>query len=148
MRSQSQWAGITFCLGESKYNGCSILISLVAGASTVSLWHMRLCRDAGLSVGARRRSPCDSGSVTRVCSIPPRVCIKVTTRGAEPNCQADVFIVIDFVGIILFIVTNFVGCPSRKSYPRILMMQAGQNGRGDNGSASLDRPPQRRILVQ
>jgi hypothetical protein len=30
-------------------------------------------------------------------------------------------------------------CPSRKSYPRILMMQAGQNGRGDNGSASLDR---------
>jgi hypothetical protein len=39
-------------------------------------------------------------------------------------------------------------CPSRKSYPRILMMQAGQNGRGDNGSASLDRPPQRRILVQ
>jgi hypothetical protein len=58
---------------------------------------------------ARRRSPCDSGSVTRVCSIPPRVCIKVTTRGAEPNCQGDVFIVIDFVGIILFIVTNFVG---------------------------------------
>ena len=39
-------------------------------------------------------------------------------------------------------------CPSRKSYPRILMMQFGQNGRGDNGSASLDRPPQRRILVQ
>jgi len=39
-------------------------------------------------------------------------------------------------------------CPSRKSYPGILMMQAGQNGRGDNGSASLDRPPQWRILVQ
>ena len=39
-------------------------------------------------------------------------------------------------------------CRSRKLYPRILMMQAGQNGRGDNGSASLDRPPQRRILVQ
>src|SRR6266478_5303433 len=37
-------------------------------------------------------------------------------------------------------------CRSRKLYPRILMMQAGQNGRGDNGSASLDRPPQRRIL--
>ena len=39
-------------------------------------------------------------------------------------------------------------CPSRKSYPRILMMQARQNGRGDNGSVSLDRPQQRRILVQ
>jgi hypothetical protein len=39
-------------------------------------------------------------------------------------------------------------CPSRKSYPRVLMMQAGQNGRSDNSSASLDRPLQRRILVQ
>ena len=30
-------------------------------------------------------------------------------------------------------------CPFRKSYPRVLMMQPGQNGRGDNGPASLDR---------
>jgi transposase len=26
-------------------------------------------------------------------------------------------------------------CPSRKSYPRVLMMQAGQNGRSGNSSA-------------
>jgi OFA family oxalate/formate antiporter-like MFS transporter len=30
-------------------------------------------------------------------------------------------------------------CPSRKSYPRVLMMQPGQNGRDGNGPTSLDR---------
>ena len=39
-------------------------------------------------------------------------------------------------------------CPFRKSYPRIAMMQARQNGRSGNLSVSLDRSTQRRILVQ
>jgi hypothetical protein len=39
-------------------------------------------------------------------------------------------------------------CPFRKSCPRVLMMQSGQNGRGDNGPASLDRSRQRCIFVQ
>jgi len=30
-------------------------------------------------------------------------------------------------------------CPSRKSYPRVAMMQARQNRHRDNGSALLDR---------
>jgi type IV secretion system protein VirD4 len=29
-------------------------------------------------------------------------------------------------------------CPSRESYPRVSMMQAGQDWRGDNGPRSLD----------
>ena len=32
-----------------------------------------------------------------------------------------------------------MACPSRKSYPRVLMMQPGQNGRDGNGPTSLDR---------
>jgi hypothetical protein len=34
---------------------------------------------------------------------------------------------------------EYATCPFRKSYPHVLMMQPGQNGRGDNGPASLDR---------
>jgi len=29
-------------------------------------------------------------------------------------------------------------CPSRKSYPRVAMMQSGQDWCGDDGSGSLD----------
>ena len=32
-------------------------------------------------------------------------------------------------------------CPFRKLYPRVVMMQTGQNGRSDNSSVSLDRSP-------
>jgi hypothetical protein len=32
-----------------------------------------------------------------------------------------------------------IACPSRESYPRVSMMQAGQDWRGDNGPRSLDR---------
>ena len=39
-------------------------------------------------------------------------------------------------------------CPSRRSYPRVAMMQSRQNGRSGNFSVSLDRSTQRRILVQ
>ena len=39
-------------------------------------------------------------------------------------------------------------CAFRKSYPRVAMMQPRQDGRSGNVSVSLDRPTQRRILVQ
>jgi hypothetical protein len=39
-------------------------------------------------------------------------------------------------------------CPSRKSYPRVAMMQSGQDWYGDDGPRSLDRSSQRRVLAQ
>jgi hypothetical protein len=41
-----------------------------------------------------------------------------------------------------------VPCPFQKSYPRKAMVQPRQNGRSGNGSVSLDRSTQRRILMQ
>ncbi len=38
-------------------------------------------------------------------------------------------------------------CPFRKSYPCVSMMKTRQNGYGDNGSVSLDRPMLRSILL-
>jgi gluconolactonase len=37
--------------------------------------------------------------------------------------------------------TDSDGCPSRKSYPRIAMVQSGKNWRGDDRSAPLDSSP-------
>jgi len=40
------------------------------------------------------------------------------------------------------------GCPFRKSYPDVLVVQAGQDWDSDNDTGPLDRPTQRRILAQ
>ena len=40
------------------------------------------------------------------------------------------------------------GCPFRKSYPDVVVVQPGQDWDGDNGTGALDRPTQGRILVQ
>jgi len=39
-------------------------------------------------------------------------------------------------------------CPSRKSYPRVAMMQSGQDWCDDKGPRSLDGASQRRVLGQ
>jgi hypothetical protein len=39
-------------------------------------------------------------------------------------------------------------CPSRKSYPRVAMMQSGQDWCDHNGPRSLDRSSKRSILPQ
>ena len=67
-------------------NPRSILIRLVCGRLDRELLGTSVYAGTLTFSRARRRSPCDSGSVTRSArSIPPRVCIKVITRGAEPN---------------------------------------------------------------
>src|SRR5258708_6112744 len=43
---------------------------------------------------------------------------------------------------------RFVRCPSRKSYPGILVVQPGQDWDGDNDTGPLDRATQGRILAQ
>src|SRR5258705_5916889 len=40
------------------------------------------------------------------------------------------------------------GCPFRKSYPDVLVVQPGQDWDGDNDTEPLDRPTQGRILAQ
>ena len=40
------------------------------------------------------------------------------------------------------------GCPFRKSYPDVLMVQPGQDWDGDNDTGPLDRPAQGRIVAQ
>jgi hypothetical protein len=40
------------------------------------------------------------------------------------------------------------GCPSRKSYPQVAMMQSGQDLCGDDGPRSLDGSSSRRVLAQ
>jgi hypothetical protein len=40
------------------------------------------------------------------------------------------------------------GCPFRKSYPDVLVVQPGQDWDGDNDTAPLDRASQGRILAQ
>jgi hypothetical protein len=39
-------------------------------------------------------------------------------------------------------------CPFRKSYPDVTVVQPGQDWDGDDGTGTLDRPTQRRILAQ
>ena len=40
------------------------------------------------------------------------------------------------------------GCPFRKSYPRVAMMQSTQDGHSNDGTRPLDCSMQWRILVQ
>src|SRR6516225_2232426 len=40
------------------------------------------------------------------------------------------------------------GCPFRKSYPDVMVVQAGQDWDGDNGAGPLDCPTQRRVFTQ
>jgi hypothetical protein len=40
------------------------------------------------------------------------------------------------------------GCPFRKSYPDVMVMQSGEDEDGNNDTRSLNSPPQRRILAQ
>jgi hypothetical protein len=42
----------------------------------------------------------------------------------------------------------FVGCPFRKSYPRVAMVQSTQDGHSNDGTKPLDCSMQWRILVQ
>src|SRR5262245_39563849 len=39
-------------------------------------------------------------------------------------------------------------CPFRKSYPDVMVVQAGQDWDGDNGAGPLDCPTQRRVFAQ
>ena len=44
--------------------------------------------------------------------------------------------------------TNYrIGCPFRKSYPGVAMMQPGQDGNSDNGAVPLDCSMQGRIFL-
>ena len=43
---------------------------------------------------------------------------------------------------------RYIPCPSRESYPRVVMMQSGQDWYGDHGPRSLDGSSQRRVLAQ
>jgi hypothetical protein len=67
--------------------------------------------------------------------------------GYAPGGGTDIFV--RLVGQSLparlgqpFVIENRAGatCPSRKSYPRIAMMQSGQDWYGDDGPRLLDGP--------
>src|SRR3990172_3487630 len=44
--------------------------------------------------------------------------------------------------------SNTCSCPSRKSYPDVLVVQSSQDRNGDNGTRSLDCSMQGRIFLQ
>ena len=56
--------------------------------------------------------------------------------GLDVSVKATSVCIVDDTGKVVREVK--VTCPSRKSYPRIPMMQSRQDRCGDNGSGSLD----------